>query len=655
MTVLAKSLTPRLGFALSAAAYLLCAGAAYVQVLIHGQFLCDDYILLARIRQGQGIWDYSGADFYRPTISTALTLLWRLFGNDPSPYYVANVLLLVGAALLLRSIWIELTAQHSDPGKPAPGAFLVGLLFVLWATHSEAISWISGMTDGLSVFFGAAALLVFIRYRKRPSWGGFAGALVLLWLAMISKESMVAWAGIFIVVSFSLLPGNREWKMRAGEAAILCVLAIVYVLWRWHVLGHLIGGYGVKAHLSLKWDQLPPKAARHFGNAFVPFTQFVALWGGRNLAPRVTAVVCVGTAALLLRRFAKPKPTPAWARGAMVIMLLLALARIPYILGDIFTDEYGGRILLADLLLVAGATFAMVRWNRLRRLDTAWGFALMSVLAYYIYDQTFDKNVEWMLLGLYLLFAYISRPVRSEADETDHLARLGLTAFAAAFLAMGPTMTLRPEISGQDTRFAYGPSFFAIVALACVGLSYVRSDRFRYAIAIPGCVALAILTYENNLPWAWASDLSGQLVKTVRSMLPARRIYVLSAPGSVNAALLFRIGIEHVAEVGCLDDHVQVHNAMIQISAVKGDRVTAEAAAPQHYNVGLLNSVASRRFEPGYLIEADSPMTDGWFKLPLYSRAGQKAAAGLTIIGFRPETDHILFVDCSGTGVHVIR
>lgn len=639
------------GFAGSALAYLVCACLAYLPVLTHGQFLCDDFILLARIRQGLDVWNYQGADFYRPSVSLALHVLWTLFGNNPFPYYVFNVLLLVGSGLLLRAIWIELVSKPKGVSGFDRTALAVGLMFVLWVMHSEAVSWISGMTDTLSVFFGAAGLLAFIRYRLRPTLLSFAVTVGLLWLGLIAKEAIVTWIVIFLVVSFTLLPDRTKWRLRIPETVFFCLLGAVYVVWRTHVIGHLIGGYGAKAQLNISLFSFSPKVAKQLANAFVPFNKTVGLWMGLPWVPLITAIVCGGAAALVLRKWPKSKPTPPWVQPLSVVLVLLGLSQAPQIIfSDLAQEDFAGRILAAQIVVLVFVAAAFYKWRERLRLDSPWGFALVSFLAYMVYSHSIDKVVEWAVLICYLGFAFFTRPTRERSEEEWVLIKVAIVCFAATILAGIPSLPLRIELSGQDSRFSYGPSFFSMLSIASVVLLYVKAAPAKLALAVPALAGLGFLLFENNIPWAQASDLSAQTSHAIRRLLPARRIYVLCVPAAVDAAILLRIGIEHVAEVTCGDDKVQVHVASYDIDCIAGDEVRATQLDTNTYQLSVVSNMEIRRFQGSMLINAEHRMKDGWFT-SVGGSGSNVPTDEVKLLNYDPKMDHIMIVDCKSARV----
>jgi hypothetical protein len=623
-------------------AYLGLAVLAYFPVLAHGRFLCDDFILLARIKNGLGVWNYNGSDFYRPAVGTALSILWRLFGNNPFPYYVLNVLMLVGTGLMVHEAWFTIRKSRRE-------AFGVGLLFILWITHSETVSWISGMTDGLSVFFASIALAMFVRYRRVPTRFGFTVVLLFLWLGLLGKEAIITWMPIMLVLGFALEPKNGALLLKEGAA--LAGLTAGFICWRTHVIGRLIAGYGRAAHLDLTWSGLSTKFARHLANSFVPFNKWVALWGGSNLAILLTAVVCCGALALCLRKLPRTTPAPKSIHMVWSVMALLGVLRLveQAVPSDKF-QFYGARLTIACVLFVSLAVFNLVRYRDQVRVDNQWAFLAISILVLALHAYTHSRIEDVFLLGVYIWFTIETRPVQDLSESDRRLVRMGLATMAANVLAVLPMLTLPVEVNGEASRFSYGPSLFATFTFASLALLYSKSIPRLERTGAVVIGASGLLLFLNNIPWAQASDLSQQTANAVQSVLPARRVYVLSVPGSVSASYLFRIGLEHLAEVSLGDNKVQIHAGHYQIRTISGDRLDVQRFNQDTFGLEVFNDKKPRRFEDSYLQKADPDMTDGWFNYPKDSKLVDHNVElpQLRLIhlhDFEPDKDHIIVVD----------
>ena len=93
-------------------------------------------------------------NFYRPNQQLAYALLYRFFGTDNSaPYHVTSIALHLGNTFLLVA-WLSLL------GFSLGIAWISGLFFLLHPAQTEAVAYISGLSDPLTLFFILMALIV---------------------------------------------------------------------------------------------------------------------------------------------------------------------------------------------------------------------------------------------------------------------------------------------------------------------------------------------------------------------------------------------------------------------------------------------------------------------------------------------------------------
>jgi protein O-mannosyl-transferase len=85
-----------------------------------------------------------------------------LFGLNPGPHHLVNVLFHAANAALLFVLWLRLT------GKIWPSAF-VAALFAWHPLHVESVAWIAERKDVLSTFFALLALLCYVKFVKDNS------------------------------------------------------------------------------------------------------------------------------------------------------------------------------------------------------------------------------------------------------------------------------------------------------------------------------------------------------------------------------------------------------------------------------------------------------------------------------------------------------
>ena len=129
---------------------------------LHGELLLDDDVHVTRpeLRSLTGlgrIWGEVGVtQQYYPVLHSMFWLEHQVWGEAVLGYHIANVLLHVGAALLVVAIMRRLQL---------PGGWFAAFLFALHPVAVESVAWISERKNTLSTVFYLGAALAFLRFR----------------------------------------------------------------------------------------------------------------------------------------------------------------------------------------------------------------------------------------------------------------------------------------------------------------------------------------------------------------------------------------------------------------------------------------------------------------------------------------------------------
>lgn len=138
---------------------------------------------------------------YRPLTILSFALRHHGFGDDPFPEHLLNLVLHLGAVLLVHAILRALGAGDVP-------ALLGALVFGLHAIHSEVVATVVGRSELLAFDFGGLGLLAFLRARsapRAPAMLWLAASAVCLFAAFCSKESALAWLPFLVVFEAAVL------------------------------------------------------------------------------------------------------------------------------------------------------------------------------------------------------------------------------------------------------------------------------------------------------------------------------------------------------------------------------------------------------------------------------------------------------------------
>ena len=234
---------------------ILCA-VSYWPVFTQ-PFIADDYDQIPRalVYGPPAGWQAIAANpvfRFRFTWFEVSCALLRIFGFHPLPFYLASIAMHIAATWLVYALG---TWRFARPELALPAS----VFFAIYEGHQEAVMWISASMELLAFLFGVAAFLLWVRWLEKLAWWRYALALAAFVGALLSKESAVIFAALFVlaallerqwrrgalglipfallaggVVALSLLPSQSNARMSDGsfslDAPFLLVLANSY--WR---------------------------------------------------------------------------------------------------------------------------------------------------------------------------------------------------------------------------------------------------------------------------------------------------------------------------------------------------------------------------------------------------------------------------------------
>ncbi len=186
-----------LGFALGLLILL-----SYFPTLSAG-FVWDDTIFVEEpvMREGVSglakIWSSPSAirheGHYWPIVYTSFWLERQLWGLEPFPYHLLNLLLHLLCTLLIWRLLLRLEV---------PGAFFAAAAFAVHPLHVESVAWVIERKDLLSGAFFLGAFLLWLRFVRNPGPGSYLGSLLAFVAALLSKSIAVTLPASFLLERF---------------------------------------------------------------------------------------------------------------------------------------------------------------------------------------------------------------------------------------------------------------------------------------------------------------------------------------------------------------------------------------------------------------------------------------------------------------------
>ncbi|MBI4359264.1 MAG: tetratricopeptide repeat protein [Candidatus Nealsonbacteria bacterium] len=173
------------------------------------------------------------SNYWRPLLLTVFSLEWKLWGSWPPGYHLVNTFFHTANALLLFFVLFRFFQNRRL-------AFLTALVFLIHPLQTEAVTYVSGLADPLSVFFILLGLLFYLKFEQSgaPPWENkwFWLSLLSSALALLAKETAIVLPVLIFLAGFSSQkPEERigeRLKASAKKFWPFLALALIYFLLR---------------------------------------------------------------------------------------------------------------------------------------------------------------------------------------------------------------------------------------------------------------------------------------------------------------------------------------------------------------------------------------------------------------------------------------
>jgi protein O-mannosyl-transferase len=288
--------------------------------------------------------DYSDAPgVYRPIPVLALWANWKL-SHSAWTFHLVNALLHLICVILLYLLVLRLWRRRDL-------AFVTALLFGVWPTHVESVTWISARNDMVSAAFVLGSLLALVNNRPAVYVAILAGAI-------FSKESALIIPAVG--VAHALISGRRSlWPHLAAFAVLgLMLLGRHYAHWTERA-ALFVASMPLTPHATALWTVLATMVylGRYLRMSALPMPY-------TPIVPTVTTGNVIESVALLLTLLviwaAFRKRTPGVTAGA-AWFVASALATTPMVYSQLqlaerysYLPQMGVALALAGILLSFG-------------------------------------------------------------------------------------------------------------------------------------------------------------------------------------------------------------------------------------------------------------------------------------------------------------
>lgn len=179
-------------------------------------FVSDDFVLVDTIHSTNNpvnLWVIPR--FIRPIVTFSFFIDFNLWGLHPAGYHLSNIIFHSANSFLVFLICLMLSQGLVwTKERTFRISLFAGLLFLVFAGHSESVSWISGRTDVLAVFFTLLSFFFYLRFRESRRPLAASLSIGFFFLALLSKESIVVYPFILLIYNIFVRKKARKDKKR---------------------------------------------------------------------------------------------------------------------------------------------------------------------------------------------------------------------------------------------------------------------------------------------------------------------------------------------------------------------------------------------------------------------------------------------------------
>jgi len=286
--------------ALVAACLLVYGQAARFDFINYddGAYVADNPPVRAGFTRAGLVWAFTTIDYFywQPLTWLSHILDCQLFGVNPGPHHLHNVLLHTLNALLVFAVFLRLTGALWRSA-------LLAAVFALHPLRIESVAWVAERKDLLSAFCLLVTLWCYLGYARRPSRPRYYLVLAMFALGLMAKPMAMSLAVILLLLDYWPL-GRRAFAEKIpmfGLAALSTAITWIGT----HRLGPINWGAGLSmpqrlANAAVSYVKYLELAVWPHGLAVLyPFRTAVPLW---QCALAALLLLAITGAALRLRR-----------------------------------------------------------------------------------------------------------------------------------------------------------------------------------------------------------------------------------------------------------------------------------------------------------------------------------------------------------------
>jgi len=165
-----------------------------------------------------------GGQLYRPVSLVQFAVEWEISPKNPAIHHFFNVLWYAACVVLVFMVLHQWFYKY-NVWLPV----VIALLFAAHPIHTEVVANIKSRDEIMSLFFVLSSFLSFGKYLHAGKKRWLIGALLLYFLALISKESAVTMFPVFAMISWWMFNSDLKKSFSVGMWFVLPVIGIFII------------------------------------------------------------------------------------------------------------------------------------------------------------------------------------------------------------------------------------------------------------------------------------------------------------------------------------------------------------------------------------------------------------------------------------------
>jgi protein O-mannosyl-transferase len=495
---------------------------------LHGAFLFDDTVLpFALPGASAPLWVWLRG--VRPILMFTYWINSRISADDTYWYHVFNVLIhcfATGMIFLLARKFLEWSGV--EEGKRDWLAAFAALVFLLHPVEAEAVAYLAGRSEALSVSLVFAAFAVFVyRSKTAVTWLTAAAILALFGAALLAKEHTIVLPALLLLTDYWWNPGfstegiRRNWRLYLP----LALGAVGGVAMFWNLITSAgSAGFGLKDFTWYQYFFTQCRAIFVYLGMFVLPVNLTADWDfpiSRTILDHGAIVGLAALCALSVAAWCYRRRFPLATYGWFLFLLLMAPTSSFLPIRDAIAER---RMYLSTLGLLLILVDALSRLKMDRKVMAPAGLAVLLLAAgvtrsraavwsdpVSLWQDTVSKSPAKSRAHFQLASAYYDQKrcdlAVSEYQKTSQLMNTGNTLDPQTYnllvdWALGYDCLNQPEEALAKLRQAAALEPTAHV-YSQIGMVYAKQQRWAEALD-------ALDTAEKIDPtWAVTYDYRG--------------------------------------------------------------------------------------------------------------------------------------------------